>query len=152
MLAKFLLQFFYCHFYFIFYFEVNTVDSIRFNSFSTSSRITSSLKFLSRIFLIISSGVGRDHFILPVSFDSGTGSIGVGSISVKVREGEDMKIAEEKLRALLRQRHRLGPDSEEDFIVRNLTEMLQAQEASSRIMTILLAAVASVSLLVCSIS
>jgi putative ABC transport system permease protein len=72
----------------------------------------------------------------------------VGSITVKVRQGTDMKVAEDKMRELLRQRHRLQPGQDDDFNVRNLSEILQAQEASSRVLAMLLAAVASVSLLV----
>ena len=72
----------------------------------------------------------------------------VGSMYFKIRDGVDMKVAEEKMRELLRQRHRLQPGQDDDFTLRNLTEMLQAREESSRVMATLLAAVASVSLLV----
>ena len=72
----------------------------------------------------------------------------VGAISVKVRPGEDMAEAETQMRELLRQRHRLQPYQEDDFTLRNLSEILQTQEESSRVMTYLLAAIASVSLLV----
>jgi putative ABC transport system permease protein len=72
----------------------------------------------------------------------------VGAISVKVRPGEDMAEAEDQIRALLRQRHRLQPFQDDDFWLRNLSEILQTQEESSRVMTYLLAAIASVSLLV----
>ncbi|KIF81777.1 ABC transporter permease [Noviherbaspirillum autotrophicum] len=72
----------------------------------------------------------------------------VGTIQVKVREGANMKDAEDHIRELLRQRQRTQPGQEDAFTIRNLTEILQAQEASSRVMTLLLAAVASVSLLV----
>ncbi len=72
----------------------------------------------------------------------------VGTIQVKVLEGASMKDAEDNIRKLLRQRQRTQPGQDDQFTIRNLTEMLQAQEESSRIMTILLAAVASVSLLV----
>ncbi|HEY5634350.1 MAG TPA: ABC transporter permease [Burkholderiaceae bacterium] len=72
----------------------------------------------------------------------------VSVINVKVVEGADMKVAEERIRELLRQRHRLQAGQEDDFTIRNLTEMLQAQEQSSRVLSLLLAAVASVSLLV----
>jgi putative ABC transport system permease protein len=72
----------------------------------------------------------------------------VGAISVKIRPGEDMSEAESQLRELLRQRHRLQPYQEDDFNVRNLSEILQTQEESSKVMTYLLAAIASVSLLV----
>ena len=72
----------------------------------------------------------------------------VASISVKVRDGNDMKVAEDNIRELLLQRMRVQPGADEPFRVRNLTEMLQAQEASSRTMTLLLSAVAGVSLIV----
>jgi putative ABC transport system permease protein len=72
----------------------------------------------------------------------------IWTITVKVREGASMKDAEEKIRDLLRQRKRTQPEQNDPFTLRNLTEILQAQEASSRVMTMLLAAVASVSLLV----
>ncbi len=72
----------------------------------------------------------------------------VGSIFVKVREGADMKEVESQIRSLLRQRHRLAPGADDDFTLRNLSEVLATREESSRIMTLLLAAVASVSLLV----
>ncbi len=72
----------------------------------------------------------------------------VGAISVKVREGQSMQDASDKMRELLRQRHRLQSGADDDFSIRNLTEMLQAQEESSRVMAMLLAAVAGVSLVV----
>jgi len=72
----------------------------------------------------------------------------IGSISVKVREGQSMKVAEENIKELLRQRFKVQPGAEDPFAIRNLTEILQAQEASSRIMTLLLAAVAGISLII----
>jgi putative ABC transport system permease protein len=72
----------------------------------------------------------------------------VGSISVKVRPDEDMHEAEDQIRALLRQRHKLQSYQDDDFWVRNLSEVLQTQEESSQVMTYLLAAIASISLLV----
>jgi len=72
----------------------------------------------------------------------------VGSVSIKIRDGEDMKEAEEQIRSLLRQRHRLQAGQDDDFSLRNLSEVLQTQEESSRVMALLLAAVASVSLMV----
>ena len=72
----------------------------------------------------------------------------VQAISVKVLPGEDLGEAEAQMRELLRQRHRLQPYQDDDFTVRNLSEILQTQEESSKVMTYLLAAIASVSLLV----
>ena len=72
----------------------------------------------------------------------------VGTITVKVRQGADVASAEQQMRELLRQRHKLQPNQEDDFFVRNLSEVLSAQEASSKVLAILLAAIASVSLVV----
>ncbi len=72
----------------------------------------------------------------------------VGSISVRVRSADLMGEAQEQIGDLLRQRHRLQPGQEDDFNIRVLAEMFAAQEESARVMTMLLAAIASVSLLV----
>jgi putative ABC transport system permease protein len=72
----------------------------------------------------------------------------VGSIMVKVREGEEMADAENEIKALLRQRHRLREGDEDDFTIRNLSDILATVEASARVLSIGLAAVAAVSLLV----
>jgi putative ABC transport system permease protein len=72
----------------------------------------------------------------------------VGSILVKVREAEAMPAAEQAIRALLRQRHRLQPEQDDDFTLRNLAEIMESQEAASRALSLLLAAIASVSLVV----
>ncbi|MDP3166066.1 MAG: ABC transporter permease [Hydrogenophaga sp.] len=96
-----------------------------------------------------------DTVIVPISTyrnriqGSGGGRLKrVGSINVKVTEGQSMKVAEESIKELLRQRKRVQPGADDPFTVRNLTEILQAQEASSQIMTLLLSAVAGVSLIV----
>ncbi|MBP1774767.1 MAG: conserved rane protein of unknown function [candidate division NC10 bacterium] len=72
----------------------------------------------------------------------------VGVIQVKAASAELLPEVEEQVADLLRQRHRLQPYQENDFQVRNLSDMFAAQEAASKTMTILLAAIASVSLLV----
>jgi putative ABC transport system permease protein len=72
----------------------------------------------------------------------------VNSILVKVREPGAMKSAEQSIRTLLRQRHHLQPGQDDDFTLRNLSELLESQEASSRVLSLLLAAIASVSLVV----
>jgi putative ABC transport system permease protein len=72
----------------------------------------------------------------------------VGTIWVKAADSVDTKIIEEQVRALLRQRHRIQAGADDDFSLRNLQEVMAAQEASSRVLALLLAAVASVSLLV----
>lgn len=72
----------------------------------------------------------------------------VNVVVVKIREGEDFAEAQAQMRELLRQRHRLQPERDDDFTLRDPYEVLQTQEAASRTMAYLLAAVGSVSLLV----
>ncbi len=72
----------------------------------------------------------------------------IGSIQVKAVSAEALPEAERQVTELLRQRHRIGPGRDDDFTVRNLTSMLQVAEQSTRVMTLLLGAIASVSLLV----
>lgn len=69
-------------------------------------------------------------------------------ISVKAKSADDLQSAERQITNLLRQRHRIGPGEDDDFTVRNLTQMMQVQEQSAKVMALLLGAVASVSLLV----
>jgi putative ABC transport system permease protein len=72
----------------------------------------------------------------------------VSTIWVKAADSVDTKVVEEQVRGLLRQRHRIQAGADDDFWLRNLQEVMAAQEASSRVLALLLAAVASVSLLV----
>jgi putative ABC transport system permease protein len=59
-----------------------------------------------------------------------------------------IKPAEQQIAALLRERHHLRPDEEDDFNLRHPAEIAEAGAESQRIMTILLASIASVSLIV----
>jgi putative ABC transport system permease protein len=72
----------------------------------------------------------------------------VGAIVTRVRQGEDLADAERQIRDLLRQRHRRTADQDDDFSIRNLAEVMERRDASARILTLLLGAVAGVSLLV----
>jgi putative ABC transport system permease protein len=72
----------------------------------------------------------------------------VGVIHVKIREGESMAQAEDDIRALLRQRHRLQPGQEDDFQIRNLTEIANTAAGAASTLSLLLAAVAAISLAV----
>jgi putative ABC transport system permease protein len=61
---------------------------------------------------------------------------------------QDIPAAQDEIRGLVREAHRLGDGEEDDFTVRNQTDLAQAAESSTRVMTLLLAAIASISLLV----
>jgi putative ABC transport system permease protein len=72
----------------------------------------------------------------------------VGSVMIQAISPEAMDAAMEETEALLRERHRILPGLDDDFTIRNLTEVFAAQETSARVMAILLGAIASVSLIV----
>jgi putative ABC transport system permease protein len=72
----------------------------------------------------------------------------VGSVMVQATSEQDLDRAEEQVTSLLNQRHRVGPGHDADFTVRNLTEILGVAEQSSKAMSLLLGAVASISLVV----
>jgi len=72
----------------------------------------------------------------------------VDGIIVKVRSAEEVPQAEEEVIALMRRRHRIRPGQDDDFRVRNLAEMLNTRADSSRALSLLLMAVASISLVV----
>jgi putative ABC transport system permease protein len=69
-------------------------------------------------------------------------------IMVKAKSAEALPSAEKQISELLRQRHHISAKQDNDFTVRNLTQIMQAAEQSTRVMTLLLGAIASVSLLV----
>ena len=69
-------------------------------------------------------------------------------IAVQAKEPELMKEAEDQINALLRQRHRIQPSQDNDFTVRNLTEVMASAQQSANVMSLLLGAIASISLIV----
>ncbi|OGI20551.1 MAG: multidrug ABC transporter substrate-binding protein [Candidatus Melainabacteria bacterium RIFOXYA12_FULL_32_12] len=72
----------------------------------------------------------------------------VRMIMVKAKDSEVLYAAEKEVAAILRERHHIGINQEDDFSVRNLTETMQMAQQSSNVMAFLLGAIASVSLLV----
>ncbi len=72
----------------------------------------------------------------------------VNQIYVQAVNPEDVQTAIRQVTEILARRHRIKPGDDNDFNVRNLSQIAETAESSSRIMAILLAAVASISLLV----
>jgi len=102
------------------------------------------------------SGQDQDDVILiPISTakkrvlgvsQAGPGS--VGTIMVQSTGPSTIGAAQDQVKSLLRQRHHLQRGQEDDFTIRNLEEVFAAQETSARVMAVLLAVIASVSLVV----
>ena len=69
-------------------------------------------------------------------------------IILQAVDAESTYTSQEEIRLLLRQRHNLGANKDDDFVIRNLTQMMEMMENSTKVMTILLGSIASISLLV----
>ncbi len=72
----------------------------------------------------------------------------VGIIMVASLSNEMVQQTEQEITQLLRQRHRIGPGQDDDFMLRSQTEMLEQADQQSRTLSILLWSIAGVSLLV----
>jgi len=72
----------------------------------------------------------------------------VPTIYVSAATAGDTYKAQEQITALLRTRHNIRANQEDDFNVRNLTDIAEAAEATTKVMTTLLGSIAAVSLLV----
>ncbi len=72
----------------------------------------------------------------------------VANITVKAASASLIMEAEREVTEILQRRHRIRPGQGDDFRVRNVAQMLDARAQSERIMSILLASVAGISLLV----
>jgi putative ABC transport system permease protein len=72
----------------------------------------------------------------------------IGSLMVQAINPQAMDSAMQEMEGLLRERHKILPGQDDDFTIRNLTEVFAAQETSAQVMSILLGAIASVSLIV----
>src|SRR2546428_2093976 len=102
------------------------------------------------------SPMGQDYddaVFIPVStyrskIQGGLINFIAGSIFVGASSPETTARAEREVRSLLRDRHHLAPDVDDDFQVRNLTEIATAQQEGTRTLTTLLASIAAVSLIV----
>jgi putative ABC transport system permease protein len=102
------------------------------------------------------SAMGRDYddaaFVPQSTFQSkirgGLPKFINGSIFVSAYSPEDAVRAERQISELLRERHHIGPDQEDDFSLRSLSEMASAQQEGTKTLTTLLASIAAVSLLV----
>jgi putative ABC transport system permease protein len=72
----------------------------------------------------------------------------VMQIALTVTDAKDLSYAQGEVEALLRQRHKIAPGDDDDFNVRNISEIVATRTATTRLMSLLLGAVATISLIV----
>ena len=77
-----------------------------------------------------------------------TGDTKLRGINVQASDAKTLLQTAEQITALLRQRHRIAPTQDNDFTVRSQQEIAEMATATSKILTYLLGAIASVSLIV----
>ena len=97
------------------------------------------------------SGNDSDDIILVPYTTAATRLSGrprIPQILASAPSGADIAAAQEEIRTLLRESHHVAQGDEDDFTVRNQTELAATAESSTQVMTLLMAAIASISLLV----
>ena len=77
-----------------------------------------------------------------------SGNVRIGQILASTFSPAEIPAAQEEIKGIMREAHRIGDGGEDDFTVRNQTEIAQAATSTTRVMSGLLAAIASISLLV----
>ncbi|HVR81484.1 MAG TPA: ABC transporter permease [Luteimonas sp.] len=82
---------------------------------------------------------------------SGSGALPPGAvqqITLGIARAEDLTYAQGEIEALLRQRHKIQAGEDDDFSVRNIAELVATRTQTTRLMSLLLGAVAGISLIV----
>ncbi len=100
-----------------------------------------------------SAAMGQDQddtIIIPLTTlqKKMNGNTWLQFIMVSAASRDSSYAAQQQITTLLRDRHRIRPGADDDFFVRNLADLADLREQQGRVMTLLLAAIASVSLLV----
>ncbi|MDD3436788.1 MAG: ABC transporter permease [Candidatus Gastranaerophilales bacterium] len=102
------------------------------------------------------SGMGQDKddtVLIPITtaqkklFGSEFPGV-VKYINVQAKDADSLNSAQEEITALLRERHNIARNKDDDFTIRNFTEMMETVKKTVATMTLLLGSIASVSLLV----
>jgi putative ABC transport system permease protein len=96
-------------------------------------------------------GVDQDDIVI-MPYTSGmkrvVGGTTLRGMNVQIGDAKQMSAAQQQIIALLRQRHNIRPGRDDDFTVRTQQEIAETATAASKVMTLLLGAIAGVSLVV----
>ncbi len=136
-------------------------ETVRKNLFGATDPIGQTIRINNLPFRVVgllvpkgaSAAMGQDQddaIIVPLTTcqKKMTGHTWLQWIMVSAKSKEMSYTAQQQITSLLRDRHRIKPGDDDDFFVRNLADMADLADQQSRVMTILLASIAGVSLLV----
>lgn len=87
---------------------------------------------------------GRRRLLGAMGMPSGA----VMQVALTVGDARDLDYVQGEVESLLRQRHRIGPGDEDDFRVRNISEIVATRTATTNLMSKLLGAVATICLVI----
>ncbi|WP_302296591.1 ABC transporter permease [Mitsuokella multacida] len=130
------------------------------NLFGTENPVGKNIRIKNQPFKVIgilaskgSSGFGQDqddviYIPLTTAQERMMGITYVQSISLQATDTQKIEQVQDEITTLLRQRHRITGDKEDDFHVQNTASIIESVNQSTGMMTVLLGAIASISLLV----
>lgn len=130
------------------------------NLFGTENPVGKNIRIKNQPFKVIgilaskgSSGFGQDqddviYIPLTTAQERMMGITYVQSISLQATDTQKIEQVQDEITTLLRQRHRITGDKEDDFHVQSTASIIESVNQSTGMMTVLLGAIASISLLV----
>ena len=136
-------------------------ETIRKNLFGATNAVGQTIRIKNLPFKVVgvlaakgqSAAMGDDQddaIFIPLTTHQKkiTGDTWLRWIVVSAVSKDASYVAQQQITELLRDRHRIRPGQDDDFMVRNLADMADLADQAGRVMTLLLASIASVSLLV----
>jgi putative ABC transport system permease protein len=135
-------------------------ETVRQNLFANQDPIGQTIRIGNNPFIVVGvlvakgqSGMGADQddaAFIPITTlqKKITGQDWLQNIMVSAKSQTASYAAQQQITAILHDRHRIQPGEDNDFFVRNLADVAQLADQSSQVLTMLLASIASVSLLV----
>jgi putative ABC transport system permease protein len=135
-------------------------ETVRQNLFAASDPIGATIRIGNLPFQVVGvlaakgqSGMGQDQddtIVIPITTlqKKISGQNWLQFIMVSATSQPATYAAQQQITSLLRDRHRIRPGTDDDFFVRNLADVAELADQSSRVMTLLLASIAGVSLIV----
>ncbi len=135
-------------------------ETVRQNLFGSQEPIGQTIRIGNNPFIVVGvlvakgqSGMGADQddaVFIPITTlqKKITGQDWLQYVMVSAKSQAASYAAQQQITAILHDRHRIQPGEENDFFVRNLADVAQLADQSSQVLTMLLASIASVSLLV----